>query len=136
MNNDFDQIEKMLAERLRSIDAPGASADAAWDTLSAKLPAPKRKRRFFFLLWGLLLISAASTAIYFYHKPTSIGVQVSANNYQPKANGEKPTANRNQHPPKLQSPNSNPQTPNPNPQTPNYFSSQISLSLSRAFGYA
>jgi hypothetical protein len=96
MNNDFDQIEKMLAERLRSIDAPGASADAAWDALSAKLPAPKRKRRFFFLLWGLLLISAASTAIYFYHKPTSNGVQISANNNQPKANSEQPTENSNQ----------------------------------------
>jgi hypothetical protein len=96
MNNDFDQIEKMLAERLRSIDAPGASADAAWDALSAKLPAPKRKRRFFFLLWGLLLISAASTAIYFYHKPTSNGVQLSANNNQPTENSEQPTENSNQ----------------------------------------
>ena len=96
MNNDFDQIEKMLAERLRSIDAPGASADAAWDALSAKLPAPKRKRRFFFLLWGLLLISAASTAIYFYHKPTSNGVQLSANNNQPTENSEQPTENSEQ----------------------------------------
>ena len=96
MNNDFDQIEKMLAERLRSIDAPGASADAAWDALSAKLPAPKRKRRFFFLLWGLLLISAASTAIYFYHKPISNSVQLSANNNQPTENSEQPTENSNQ----------------------------------------
>jgi hypothetical protein len=84
MNNDFDQIEKMLAERLRSIDPPGASADAAWEALSSHLPAPKRKRRFFFLLWSLLLISAASTAVYFYYQPklTANGEQLSANGIQ------------------------------------------------------
>ena len=88
MNNDFDQIEKMLAERLRSIDPPGASADAAWDALSAKLPTPKRKRRFFFLFWALLFIATSSTAVYFYNQSSSNGQRLTANGQGLTADGE------------------------------------------------
>jgi hypothetical protein len=96
MNNDFDQIEKMLAERLRSIDPPGASADTAWEALSSNLPAPKRKRKFFFLFWSLLFISATSTAVYLYYHQTANGEQLTANGLQLTANSEQQSANSEQ----------------------------------------